>query len=75
MVRRWVEAGMLEAQRGFCRIKGCKDMPLLVAAVRKGGHIGGCGECHWPQVRSASSLNRSGTVTQSHNGRDILANP
>ncbi|MGH3116764.1 MAG: hypothetical protein ACRDQ2_06550, partial [Gaiellales bacterium] len=35
MVRRWVGAGMLEAERSFRRIKGCKDMPVLVAAVRK----------------------------------------
>lgn len=35
MVRRWVGVGMLEAERSFRRIKGCKDMPLLVAAVRR----------------------------------------
>ncbi|MGH2703543.1 MAG: hypothetical protein ACRDJ4_00160 [Actinomycetota bacterium] len=35
MVRPWVGAGMLEAERSFRRIKGCKDMPVLVAAVRK----------------------------------------
>jgi putative transposase len=34
MVRRWVGAGMLEAERTYRRIKGCKDMPTLVAAVR-----------------------------------------
>jgi putative transposase len=34
MVRRWVGAGMLEAERSFRRIKGCTDMPTLVAAVR-----------------------------------------
>jgi putative transposase len=34
MVRRWVGTGMLEAQRSFRRVKGCKDMPVLVAAVR-----------------------------------------
>ncbi|MGH2705388.1 MAG: hypothetical protein ACRDJ4_09910 [Actinomycetota bacterium] len=38
MVRRWVGAGMLEAERSFRRIKGCKDMPVLVAAVRKGAN-------------------------------------
>jgi hypothetical protein len=26
MVRRWVGTGMIEAQRSFQRIKGCKDM-------------------------------------------------
>jgi putative transposase len=35
MVRRWVGVGMLEAERSFRRIKGCKDMPLLVATVRR----------------------------------------
>jgi transposase-like protein len=34
MVRRWVAAGMLEAQRSFRRIQGCKDMPLLITRVR-----------------------------------------
>ena len=33
MVRRWVGAGMLEAERSFRRVKGCKDMPTLVNAV------------------------------------------
>ena len=31
---RWVAAGVLEATKGFRRIKGCKDMPQLVAALR-----------------------------------------
>jgi putative transposase len=35
MVRRWVGVGMLEAERSFRRVKGCKDMPTLVAAVRR----------------------------------------
>ncbi|MGH9046945.1 MAG: IS256 family transposase [Acidimicrobiales bacterium] len=34
MVRRWVGTGMIEAQRSFRRIKGCKDMGPLVDAVR-----------------------------------------
>lgn len=34
MVRRWVATGMIEAQRSFRRIKGCKDMKPLVDAVR-----------------------------------------
>jgi len=34
MVRRWVGVGMLEAERSFRRIKGCKDMPALTKAVR-----------------------------------------
>ncbi len=34
MVRRWVGTGVIEAQRSFRRIKGCKDMDRLVDAVR-----------------------------------------
>ena len=34
MVLRWVAAGVLEATKGFRRIKGCKDMSQLVAALR-----------------------------------------
>jgi putative transposase len=33
MVRRWVGTGMIEAQRSFRRIKGCKDMQTVVDAV------------------------------------------
>jgi putative transposase len=33
MVRRWTAAGMLNAARSFRRVKGCKDMPALVAAL------------------------------------------
>lgn len=33
MVRRWVGTGMIEAQRSFRRIKGCKDMKSLVDAI------------------------------------------
>jgi transposase-like protein len=34
MVLRWVAAGVLEAVKGFRRLKGHADMPLLVAALR-----------------------------------------
>ena len=34
MVLRWVAAGVLEAAKGFRRVKGRKDMPTLVAALR-----------------------------------------
>lgn len=34
MVLRWVAAGVLEAVKGFRRLKGHKDMPRLVAALR-----------------------------------------
>jgi hypothetical protein len=35
MARRWTAAGMLAAERSFRRIKGCKDMPTLVAALTR----------------------------------------
>jgi putative transposase len=34
MVVRWVAAGVLEAAKGFRRLKGHKAMPQLVAALR-----------------------------------------
>jgi putative transposase len=34
MVLRWVAAGILEAVKGFRRLKGHKEMPKLVAALR-----------------------------------------
>jgi putative transposase len=35
MVKRWVAAGMLNAERSFRRLRGHKDMPVLVAALRR----------------------------------------
>lgn len=35
MVKRWVAAGILNAERSFRRLKGCKDMPTLVAALAR----------------------------------------
>lgn len=34
MMLRWVAAGVLEAVKGFRRLKGYADMPTLVAALR-----------------------------------------
>ena len=34
MMLRWVAAGVLEAAKGFRRLKGHADMPQLVAALR-----------------------------------------
>ena len=34
MVLRWVGAAVLEAANGFRRVKGCHEMPALVAALR-----------------------------------------
>ena len=35
MVKRWVAAGMLNAERSFRRLKGCNDMPTLIAALAR----------------------------------------
>ncbi len=35
MKKRWIAAGMLEAERSFRRIKGCTDMTTLVAAIAR----------------------------------------
>lgn len=35
MKKRWVAAGLLEAERSFRRVKGCKDMGILVTALRR----------------------------------------
>jgi len=35
MKKRWVAAGVVEAERSFRRVKGCKEMPVLVAALRR----------------------------------------
>jgi hypothetical protein len=35
MILRWVGAGIAEAEKGFRRLKGYRDMPTLVAALRK----------------------------------------
>ena len=39
MKKRWVAAGMLEAERSFRRVKGVKDMGILVTALKR--HTGG----------------------------------
>ena len=35
MKKRWVAAGMLEAERNFRHVRGCKEMPALVTALRR----------------------------------------
>ncbi len=35
MKKRWLAAGMLEAERSFRRVKGCDEMPVLLAALRR----------------------------------------
>ena len=34
MVKRWAAAGMLNGERSFRRVKGCREMPKLVEALR-----------------------------------------
>jgi hypothetical protein len=46
MVRRWVGVGMLEAERSFRRIRGCKDMPALTAKT-----LGSRSAPRWPAAR------------------------
>jgi putative transposase len=38
MKKRWIAAGMLEAERSFRRIKGCSEMSAFVAAVTRATH-------------------------------------
>jgi hypothetical protein len=41
MMVRWVAAGILEAVKGFRRLKGYADMPTLVTALRaRDGQLG-----------------------------------
>jgi hypothetical protein len=35
MKKRWIAAGMLEAERSFRRVRGHKDMAKLVDALRR----------------------------------------
>ena len=35
MKKRWIATGMIEAQRSFRRVKGCAQMPDLVAAISR----------------------------------------
>lgn len=35
MKKRWAAASMLEAERSFRRVKGCREMSILVAALRQ----------------------------------------
>src|SRR5690606_27581236 len=34
MIKRWVATALLEAERGFRKVRGYKGMPILVAAIR-----------------------------------------
>ena len=55
MVVRWVAAGVLEAVKGFRRLKGHKEMPKRVAALRARDQQMGFG------IESAESIAYSST--------------
>lgn len=81
MIKRWCAAGMLNAQRSFRRVKGCKDMPALIAALQRhveavtptrdtqeatgGGGVG---------IVVVGGLIRNGPSPNFNNERDILSN-
>jgi transposase-like protein len=35
MMIRWMTAAVFEAAKGFRRLKGCKDLPALITALRR----------------------------------------
>jgi hypothetical protein len=35
MMNRWMTAAVFEAAKGFRRLKGCKDLPALITALRR----------------------------------------
>ena len=66
MVLRWVAAGVLEAAKGFRRVKGCQDMPALVAALRAGDARRCCmnTRCEWGGVARPSRDPSAGVTLQ-----------
>jgi hypothetical protein len=50
MKKRWIAAGMLEAERSFRRIKGHADMPALVTAVTAATRSGHAAPADYPEV-------------------------
>jgi transposase-like protein len=50
MKKRWIAAGMLEAERSFRRIKGCSEMPAIVAAVARATHPDAVTPTNYAQV-------------------------
>jgi hypothetical protein len=67
MVKRWAAAGMLNAERGFRRVKGCKEMPVLVAALRR--HVVSVGP---ERENERVAQLEVGPSPNSNNVRDIL---
>ena len=57
MVLRWVAAGVLEAAKGCRRVKGCRDMPVLVAPLRaRDAQLGSMNRRGW--LRSRKPIRR-----------------
>ena len=52
MVLRWTAAGMVNAQRSFRRVRGYKQMPQLVAALRRHTHPN---TAHHPETVGAAA--------------------
>ena len=50
MKKRWIAAGMLEAERSFRRIKGHADMPALITAVAKATRSDHATHADYPEV-------------------------
>ena len=65
MMLRWVAAGVLEAVKGFRRLKGCGDMPRLVSALRARDQRLGLGVS---EVNVASNLTRAAAEFQQRTG-------
>ena len=60
MKKRWIAAGMLEAERSFRRLKGHADMPSLRRRRRPSDHTR---RCHTHRLRS-DRLSKSGITTE-----------
>ncbi len=64
MMLRWVAAGVLEAAKGFRRLKGHADMPQLVAALRARDQRLGLGDATeveqvaWNLTRAAAEFHQ-----------------
>ena len=71
MALRWTAAGMLEAGKGFRRLKACKQLPVLKAALEKhrdpqaGAPVG-------PMAQAATMQPATSPGAKFNIGRDIL---
>jgi hypothetical protein len=67
---RWTAAGLAEAQKGFRRVKGHRDLPELTAALRRELNPTPTEEA--AAARPPDTLTRSGPQSKTYSGRDIL---